>query len=149
MKVLQPQTQRPGRRQVWSVRWSKELPGVQILALLRGLQRLFQRGPSVIQVNERFRVAATASPPNPCLANPPGTRHRQPLPVGGHCHPTVPDNLTNNQLSLSTGDVTTMTFLAPSSITYVSQVQTDLAARRGGGRAEVYDPPDSRVAANR
>jgi cyclic-di-AMP phosphodiesterase PgpH len=60
---------------------------------------------------------------------------------------TVPDSSANNTLSLSVGDVTGTDILAPSSITYVSQVQTDLAREAASAAVpDVYDPPDSRVA---
>lgn len=59
----------------------------------------------------------------------------------------VPDNSASNRLSLSVGDVTSTDILAPSSITYVSQVQTDLAREAAAAAVpDVYDPPDSRVA---
>jgi putative nucleotidyltransferase with HDIG domain len=60
---------------------------------------------------------------------------------------TLPIDRSASQLTLKVGDVTSSEIIAPSSITYVSQVQTDLARETAAAAVpDVYDPPDSRVA---
>jgi hypothetical protein len=58
----------------------------------------------------------------------------------------VPIFSSRETFELSAGDVTNIDIIAPRSITYVSQIQTDNArAVAANAVAEVYDPPDSRV----
>lgn len=58
----------------------------------------------------------------------------------------VPVGSPAGGLTLNVGDVTTADIVAPRSVTYLSQVQTE-AARAAAAAAvpDVYDPPDSRV----
>src|SRR5262245_38496212 len=58
---------------------------------------------------------------------------------------SAPVGLPSNNLNLVVGDVTSADIIAPRSITYLSQVQTE-AARAAATAAvvDVYDPPDSR-----
>lgn len=59
----------------------------------------------------------------------------------------APINPPRDTVALEVGDVTTADIIAPHSIAYDSQIQTD-AAREAAANAipDVYDPPDSRVA---
>jgi len=58
----------------------------------------------------------------------------------------VPVFSSRETFELSAGDVTGVDITAPRSVTYVSQIQTDIArAAAANAVAEVYDPPDSRV----
>jgi hypothetical protein len=57
-----------------------------------------------------------------------------------------PASTANQQLSVSIGDVTTTDIIAPSSVTYISQVQTEQAREAAAAAVpDVYDPSDSRV----
>lgn len=57
-----------------------------------------------------------------------------------------PANVAGPQLSLNRGDVTTTDIIAPSSITYISQDQTEQAREAAAAAVpDVYDPSDSRV----
>lgn len=55
--------------------------------------------------------------------------------------------LTGRAVQLKAGDVAQRDILAPQRISYVSQIQTEVErARREAAVAEVYDPPDTRIA---
>ncbi|HLF00470.1 MAG TPA: HDIG domain-containing protein [Anaerolineales bacterium] len=59
---------------------------------------------------------------------------------------SLPVGTTGDSLALAVGDVTVVDIVAPRSVTYVSQVQTETArAAAAAAVPDVYDPPDSRV----